>query len=171
MTFFIKKIRKILMKLKALLANKTPLLNTIDVRKRLSSRGDLRPKFGGGACEINTQRLKKSPLEFCTKHLWMRYTRQLTPYLKYNPMFCDPPKSSISYIVWLILVNKLLFWACFMRCMSKVLHSSDERFVLVLSAILTWWFYAQWWCPWRFHIMCICLKGLYSPCLPFSSGA
>ena len=47
------------MKLKALFTNKTPLLNTIDVRKRLCRMGDLCPKFGGvGACEINTQRLQ-----------------------------------------------------------------------------------------------------------------
>ena len=100
----------------------------------------------------------------------MRYTRQLTPYLKYNHMFCDPQKSSISYVVWLILVHKLLFWACFMIFMSKCLHSSDERFVLVLCAILSWWLSEQW-CPWRFHIMGICQKELYAPSLQFSCGA
>ena len=71
----------------------------------------------------------------------MRYTRQLTPYLEYNHMFCDPHKSSISYVVWLILVNRLLFWACFMRCLSKVLNSSDERFVLDICAMLSWGFF------------------------------
>ena len=54
--------------------------------------------------------------------------------------------------------------------MSKGLHSNDERFVLVFCVFHTWWFNAQWWCPWRFHIMCICLKGLYPPSLEFSGG-
>ena len=51
------------MKLKALRANKTHLTQTT-ISKRLPSKGDSWPKFGGGASKIITQRFRNGRIKY-----------------------------------------------------------------------------------------------------------